>query len=169
MERILLQRWFQLTAGGFVALVLGLVVWPLTLGGPLAPVERPDRVVLHGGSPTLAAPVPLTAAEAAAAGWTDPAGECLHRQGRFLHKESEPYVLIYNLEDSLIGMYLYSEKEMPSPPWHFFDARTAIGVGRPSMPRVLKFPDLGFDHWALSVYFKTPAVACRGAGGFRRP
>ena len=45
--------------------------------------------------PTLAAPVPLTAPEAAAAGWTDPAGECLHRQGRFLHKESEPYVLIY--------------------------------------------------------------------------
>ena len=50
MERILLQRWFQLTAGGFVALVLGLVVWPLTLGGPLAPIDRPDRVVLHGGS-----------------------------------------------------------------------------------------------------------------------
>ena len=164
MERILLQRWFQRTAGGFVALVLGLVVWPLTLGGPLAPIERPDRVVLHGGSPTLAAPVPLTAPEASAAGWADPTGECLELQGRFFHKESEPYVLIYDIQDSLIGMYLYSKTEMPSPPWRFFEAGAMVYLGGAfysrRAPEVLKFPDLGFDHWGLSIYFKTPSRPC---------
>ena len=165
MERILLQRWFQVTVGGVVAFVLGMAVWLLALGGPLAAIERPDRAVLHGGSPTLTAPLPLTAPAAAAAGWTDPEGECLHRQGRFLHREGEPYVLIYNTEDSLIGMYLYTEKEMPSP-WRFFKNRTAImGFSQ----ALLKFPDLGYDHWALSVYFKTPSVPCGGVGGHRRP
>ena len=164
MERILLQRWFQLTVGGIVAVVLGLVVWLLVLGGPLGPIERPDRVLLHGGSPTLVAPVPLTAAEAAAAGWTEPAGKCISDQGRFFHKEGEPYVLIYNIEDSLIGMYLYTEKEMPSPPWRFFEAGATVyfqSFYSPSPAEVLKFPDLGFDHWGLAIYFKILSRPCR--------
>ena len=57
MERILLQRWFQLTVGGIVAFVLGIVVWLLGYGGPLAAIERPDRVVLHGGLPHSRGPV----------------------------------------------------------------------------------------------------------------
>ena len=88
------------------------------------------------------------------------------RQGRFFHKEGEPYVLIYNKEDSLVGMYLYSEKEMPSPPWRFFKARTIIVAFAAG---VRKFPDLGFDRWALSVYFRTPSVPCGGSGGYRMP
>ena len=163
MERILLQRWFQVTVGGIVAFVLGLVVWLLAYGGPLTPFERPDRVVLHGGSPTLAAAVPLIAPEAAAAGWTEPEGKCIADQGRFFHKESEPYVLIYSREGYLIGMYLYSEEEMPSPPWRFFEPGAAIylGGGFYNDPFSLKFPNMGFDHWALSVYFQTPLGPCR--------
>ena len=161
MERVLLQRWFQLTAGGSAAFVLGLAVWLLSFGGPLAPIERPDRVVLHGGSPTLAATVPLMATEAAAAGWTEPEGECVTRQGRFFHKEGEPYVLIHNREGSLIGVYLYSEEEMPSPPWRSFEAGTQL---RLTYYRVLKQPDLGFDHWGLSVYFKEPKLPCGRKG-----
>jgi hypothetical protein len=164
MERILLQRWFQLTVGGVVAFALGMVVWLLTLGGPSAPIERPDRVLLHGGSPTLAAPVPLTAPEAAAAGWTEPAGECIARQGRFLFKEGEPYVLIYNLGGSLIGMYLYSQKEMPSPPWLFFEAGAKKMIKILGFYKVIKQPDLGFDHWGLSVYFKESQFACGRSG-----
>ena len=165
MERILLQRWFQLTVGGVAAFVLGLAVWLLTFGGPLAAIERPDRVVLHGGSPTLAAPVPLTAPQAAAAGWTEPAGagKCITEQGRFFHKESEPYVLIYNRKESLIGMYLYSQKEMPSPPWRFFEAGATMfgAAGGHAGALSPRFPKLGFDHWGLSVYFKTPSGPCR--------
>ena len=157
MERILLQRWFQLTVGGIVAFVLGIVVWLLGYGGPLAAIERPDRVVLHGGSPTLAAPLPLTAPEAAPAAWTEPAGKCITDQGRFFHKEGQPYVLIYNLEGSLIGMYLFREQEMSSPPWRFFEAETELRY----YYRVLKQPDLGFDHWALSIYFKASSGPCR--------
>ena len=51
MERVLLQRWFQVTVGSVAAFVLGLLVWQLNYGGPLALIERPDRVVLRGGSP----------------------------------------------------------------------------------------------------------------------
>ena len=150
---------------GIASFVLGLVVWLLTFGGPLAPIERPDRVVLHGGSPTLAAPVPLMAIEAAAAGWTEPAGKCVQRQGRFFHKEGEPSVLIYKLQGSLIGMYLYSQEEMPSPPWRFFEAGAKRPIGAyAGYYQVLKQPDLGIDHWGLSVYFKEPKLPCGRSG-----
>ena len=108
--------------------------------------------------------MPLTAPEAAAAGWTEPAGKCITRQGRFFHKEGDPYVLIYNTEGYLIGMYLYSDEEMPSPPWRFFEAGASRnlqgGEGFNADQFYLKFPDLGFDHWGLSVYFKTPSKPC---------
>ena len=169
MERILLQRWFQVTVGGIVAVVLGLLIWLLVLGGPLAPTERPDRVVLHCGSPTLTAPLPLMAREAAEAGWTEPAGKCISDQGRFFHKEGEPYVLIYNIEDSLIGMYLYTDKEMPSPPWRFFEVGTEVtySSGGGSYYFFPKYPDLGLDHWGLSVYFKEPTRPCVPSGAVK--
>ena len=158
---------------GIASFVLGLVVWLLTFGGPLAPIERPDRVVLHGGSPTLAAPVPLMAIEAAAAGWTEPAGKCVQRQGRFFHKEGEPSVLIYKLQGSLIGMYLYSQEEMPSPP-------TLVTIRSSNNPTwgsttgacrsTSKNPSFhagGVARLSDRRVGRTPSVRCGGSGGYR--
>ena len=174
MERIILRKWFYLPVSGFVIFVLGIILWLVGFGGSSVLLERPDRVVLHGAvSPTSdntgneiigaqAVPLPLTATDAVAAGWTEFRGECKQKQGRMFHKEQEPYVLIYKRDGTLLAMYLYSKQEMPSPPWRFFEAKTT--KGKIGLLTALKFPYLGFDHWALTIYFKTGAMPCSGAG-----
>ena len=148
MERILLKRWFQLTLWAVATFVAGVIVAQNTLGGSSVPPERPDRVEFHGGSLTRGALVPLTDAEASLAGWTEAAGQCIQGHGRFFDKEQAPYNLIYDLDGSLIGIYLFSLTEMPSPPWRFTEATAAT------------YPQLGLEHWALSLFFNDPSRPC---------
>ena len=61
-------------------------------------------------------------------------------------------MLMYNHEDKLLGMYMFSETEMPSPPW--FHVLRLQGVY-----------DLEYEHWGLEIMFRQPKLAC----GPRRP
>ena len=99
--------------------------------------------------------LPGTAPHAIATGWKDPV-YCATGRGRFFQKspagEGEPFFLLYNRADELIGLYLYSRSEMP-PPWVRHDE--LLGGGG------LKLID--FDHWSLLVYFQDSTLAC-GSG-----
>ena len=60
--------------------------------------------------------LPTTAAEAVSAGWKDPF-LCSAGRGRYFQNEVEetPYFLMFDHEDNLTGVYLFSESEMPFP------------------------------------------------------
>ena len=99
--------------------------------------------------------LPLTAAEAVTAGWEDPI-LCSQGRGRYFRKiggQQVPYFLMYNVSDDLIGIYQFSETEMPLP-WRRWEELEASG----------NLTLLG-DHWGLLVYFRDPLEACKKPGG----
>ena len=96
--------------------------------------------------------LPLTATEAVLAGWKDPV-LCRVGRGRYFQKgdvnEVEPYFLMYNSEDDLIGIYQFSEFEMP-PPWERMDSLKGGGG----------LTIIDYPHWGLFVYFQDSTRAC---------
>ena len=97
--------------------------------------------------------LPITAVEAVAAGWKDPV-LCRVGRGRYFQKgpvgEAEPYFLMYNSLDRLIGIYQFSEAEMP-PPWEQMDS--LLGGGGLTL--------IDFPHWGVFVYFQDSTRACK--------
>ena len=96
--------------------------------------------------------LPLTATEAVLAGWKDPV-LCRVGRGRYFQKgdvaEVEPYFLMYNSEDDLIGIYQFSEFEMPLP-WERMDSLKGGGG----------LTIIDYPHWGLFVYFQDSTRAC---------
>ena len=89
--------------------------------------------------------MPLTATVAVTAGWND-SGQCLAGLGRYFTKgEGEPYALMYNKADDLIGVYHFSSNELPPP----FVKKAALAEA-----------GISTDHWGLFVYFMDPTDAC---------
>ena len=101
--------------------------------------------------------MPFTAAEAVAAGWEDPI-LCSPGRGRYFTKgpagEADPYVLMYNDVDELIGIYLYSMVEQP-PPWKKTESIRGDG----------KLPVIDFEHWGLFLFFLDTLKACESPAG----
>lgn len=124
-----------------------------------APVARGE---FERGTPLgvdSAIDLPITAAEAVVGGWKDPV-LCSIGRGRFFQKglvgEGEPYFLMYDAVDRLIGIYQYSEFEMP-PPWEKHDQLSGGGG----------LTIIDYPHWSLVIYFRDPVKACKteeGAG-----
>ena len=91
----------------------------LRTGGGIQSRAESVRVI---GEPPLgqdfATGLPMTAAEAVAAGWKDPI-LCRVGRGRYFQKgnvdEDEQLFLMYNSKDRLIGIYHFSEDEMRAP------------------------------------------------------
>ena len=121
MEVLLRNQWAQLATVGIVAVLLGLVVSAaLFSAGPSDPTLGPVKLTT-GGSVHSILPnnprasrqivdeeLPLTAAEAVAAGWKDPI-LCSTGRGRYFQKtggEEVPYLLMYDAADQLTGMYM---------------------------------------------------------------
>ena len=101
--------------------------------------------------------LPLTAAEAVAAGWTDPI-LCSVGRGRYFQKgtvgEGEPYFLMYDNRDQLIGIYQFVDAEMP-PPWERWDSLEGAGG----------LTIIDYEHWGLFVYFQDATRACQAGEG----
>ena len=101
--------------------------------------------------------LPLTAASAIAAGWTDPV-LCDVGRGRTFKKEGAqdtPYLLIYDRDDELLGMYWFSMTEVVGAPWA--KMTELVVAGRPVIEE---------EHWAMLVYFNDPTIrACSVAQG----
>ena len=74
----------------------------------------------------------------------------LSQKGRYFRKEIDgqlaSYMLMYNHEGQLRGMYTFSKNEMPSPPWELVGGLRGV-------------PELD-EHWALEVTFRSPRLAC---------
>ena len=122
------------------------------------PTRRPKTSKFVGAgrsSETVDMSLPLTAAAAVADGWTDPIF-CSSGRGRYFQKgpagEGEPFFLMYNSADELIGIYQFSKSEMPMP-WKRLDELR--GGGGLTL--------IDFEHWSLIVFLQDPTRAC-GAG-----
>ena len=165
------NRWVQLASGyALAAVLLAVIVVFLASAGDSSATWVGDRVFLtSGGTVQISGDdsaklgilksqipaemsLPLTAAEAVAAGWTDPIF-CSPGRGRYFHRgaagEGEPFFLMYNGDDHLIGMYQYSKTEMPIP-WKRLDELRGGGG----------LTIIDFEHWGLIVYYQDATRAC---------
>ena len=80
----------------------------------------------------------------------------LRGQGKYFKKtsgEQVPYLLMYDANDQLTGMYMFSKTEMP-PPWEHMEQITGGGG-----------PVLDYEHWGLFIYFREPLDACTAQQG----
>ena len=138
-----------------VLIVVGIVIGAV-ISSSREVVALGDRIIVSTGSGSkVAEDLPLTAAEATAAGWRDLV-RCFRGRGRYFEKmdatgQPGPYLLMFNDEDELVGVYLVSRIEMPVPPWEYLK-EGLIGV-----------MSYEFEHWGLPVYFKDPTLACGAA------
>ena len=171
MAGLVQKRWAQEASGYVVAaVILAVIVVFVTSAGDSSTTSVGDRVFLTSGGTVqisghdsaklgilksqipVEMSLPLTAAEAVAAGWNDPIF-CSSGRGRYFQKgpvgEGEPFFLMYNGDDQLIGMYQFSKYEMPIP-WKRLDELRGGGG----------FTLIPFEHWGLIVYYQDPTRAC---------
>jgi len=160
MGDLLANRRIQLALGAavmvLIGVIIGLIISPSGQGGSLG-----DRVIITTGSGSvITEELPLTVAEATAAGWKNVQVRCFTGMGRYFEKvdaqgQPGPHMLIYNNDNELIGTYIVSTVEMAAPPWEHME-EGLIGVS-----------SYEFPHWSLPVFFKDPEFACgpANAGG----
>ena len=172
MKVLLSNKWFQISVTGIIAAVVFTMIGmsigsgdseaSLQSGSQVASVSFVTGMTVESigelnqlgglGSSTQVA-LPITATEAVEAGWNDPV-LCSVGRGRYFQKgsadEVEPYILMFNSLDDLIGVYLFNETEMPAP-WQY--TKEIKGVGRNKV--------VDFEHWGLFVYFQDPTRACK--------
>ena len=149
-DSMLRDRRVQIVGGAILLAVVTAVATVLIARALSSTVSVGDRLVLSGGPrDSVSLDLPLTAAEAVAAGWEDPV-ICFPRKGRYFRKEIDgqltSYLLMYNDEGQLRGMYNFSNDEMP-PPWQRVCGLRGV-------------PELEYEHWALEVSFRAPQLAC---------
>ena len=147
VERRLLLR---LGGGAVLAAVAGAVVALFATGaiGPNPLIA--DRVdLLYSDLQTDS--LPVSAVAATEDGWNE-FGQCVMGKGRFFSTPEEgdhkPLMLIFNMDDRLVGINLASPTEQPSPPWEFEDIPITGLKGRE------------LERWALGIYFVPPLQAC---------
>ena len=180
MVQYLMNRWIQLILVAAVMAVAGAVVTQVAFsggeeeGGGVSVITAGDRVLVtsplqagkYGGTGygetggavrnVVMDELPLTAAAAVAAGWKDPF-LCDVGRGRTFQKVGEqdvPYFLLYNINDELQGIYLFSRSEIPLAPW--VKRSNLVAGGRPVIEE---------EHWAMVVNFKDPIRACGAKEG----
>jgi len=163
MANIASNRWIQLSAASIIAVVIGTAIGASmsTSEGSASTedVSSPlvtERVLFTSGGldPLNVIEVPITGEGAVAAGWEDPV-LCAIGRGRYFTKgtateEGEQYVLMFNRQNELIGLYNFAFSEMP-PPWKKMEEISGPG-GVEVVPT---------DHWGLFTYFEDPTRACK--------
>ena len=158
MLKLLRNRWFQTAAFPLVGVVVGAVVSFLVFSnGDTEDTLLGNQLIFATGGSSAASTagsgnvhLPVSAAAAVAAGWNDPV-LCTAGRGRFFTQdrpgEDEPYILMFDKGDQIVGVYLYSKAEMPQP----FERADELSGGT-------KLID--FEHWGLFVYTDDPTRAC---------
>ena len=95
--------------------------------------------------------LPLEAASALSAGWKDSL-VCEEGRGRIFQKSGQqdvPYLLMYNNDNRLLGLYLYSMSPMPDVLWVQQEELTVGGL-----------TIIESKHWAMVLYIRDSATAC---------
>ena len=165
MVELLENRWVQRVGVVVATLILGVAIAVvISSRGPedhsLGPVKlTAGGTVFHTGDrdgrggparQIVEEDLPLTGAEAVAAGWKDPI-LCDQGRGKYFEKvasEGFPYTLMYSSENELIGIYLISDTEKPAP-WELTEEIKG-GAG----------PIIDYEHWGLFIYFRDPTRSC---------
>jgi len=153
MPELLRNRWPILIGGYLLVAVIGAAVAMAATGGFGTGANAGDRLaVVYSGDAGEPEGFPVTTHAAISAGWQE-TPLCTLGRGRFTKKQTEdnpsPLMLVYDHEDKLIALNLYSPIEQPSPPWQYLPDGIATGIqGRES------------EHWGLSIYLSTPLKAC---------
>ena len=175
MLQLVNNRWIHLVVVGAVTAIAGVILGMVLSGG------QPEQVLgtvklttggavartgdgwlgfsdnMRGDREVFEQELPLTGAQAVAAGWKDPF-LCSQGRGKYFQKVDQdvPYFLMYDAQDELIGIYHISVAEMP-PPWEL-TKEIYGGAG----------PVIEYEHWGLFFYFQDPTRACetQGSGVF---
>ena len=105
---------------------------------------------MTGTSQTPGLNIPLSTIDASANGWIDPM-LCAPGRGRYFTKEdSANLVVLYNNAETISGVYLRSDSEMPAP-WKKTDALKGGGG----------MEIINQEHWGLYAFFNDPIQACQ--------
>ena len=99
------------------------------------------------GKQTLETLLPTTLLEAKNNGWVEQ-NSCIANKGKYLTQKDSQYLLIFNIQNELIGIYLISESEK-SLPW---TKTEVLSVGSQNI--------IDYPHWNLVVNLKNPSNAC---------
>lgn len=99
------------------------------------------------GKQTLETLLPTTLLEAKNNGWIEQTA-CIANKGKYLTQKNSQYLLIFNIQDELIGIYLVSQSEKQSP----WIKSESLSVGSQNI--------LDYPHWNLVVNLKNPSNAC---------
>ena len=138
---------------GIIGIILGLLIGiliPIFIGGGGSNKSIGDRLILTGTSQTPSLNIPISTIDASANGWIDPM-LCAPGRGRYFTKEdSANLVVLYNNAETVSGVYLRSDTEMPAP-WKKTDALKGGGG----------MEIIGQEHWGLYAFFNDPIQACQ--------
>ena len=103
-----------------IGIVLGIFI-PTLLSNNTSAKTIGNQLVLNGDPQTPGLNIPLSTIDASANGWIDPM-LCAPGRGRYFTKEdSANLVVLYNNAETISGVYLRSDSEMPAP-WKKTDA-----------------------------------------------
>ena len=132
-----------------IGIVLGIFI-PTLLSNNTSAKTIGNQLVLNGDPQTSGLNIPLSTIDASANGWIDPM-LCAPGRGRYFTKEdSANLVVLYNNAETVSGVYLRSDTEMPAP-WKKTDALKGGGG----------MEIIGQEHWGLYAFFNDPIQACQ--------
>jgi len=138
---------------GIIGIILGIIIGiliPMFIGGDGSSTSIGDRLLLTGNPQTAGLNIPISTAGASAAGWVDPM-LCAPGRGRYFTKDdSANLVVLYNNAETVTGVYLRSDGEMPEP-WKKTDALKGGGG----------IEIINQEHWGLYAFFNDPIKACQ--------
>ena len=144
------ERFIQFGIAGIIlGLLIGILI-PIFIGSGGSNKSIGDRLILTGTSQTPGLNIPLSTIDASANGWIDPM-LCAPGRGRYFTKEdSANLVVLYNNAETISGVYLRSDSEMPAP-WKKTDALKGGGG----------IEIINQEHWGLYTFFNDPIQACQ--------
>ncbi len=144
------ERFIQFGIAGIIlGLLIGILI-PIFIGSGASNKSIGDRLILTGTSQTSGLNIPLSTIDASANGWIDPM-LCAPGRGRYFTKEdSANLVVLYNNAETISGVYLRSDSEMPAP-WKKTDALKGGGG----------MEIINQEHWGLYAFFNDPIQACQ--------
>tara|TARA_B100000959_G_C14907219_1_gene593511 strand:+ start:60 stop:977 length:918 start_codon:yes stop_codon:yes gene_type:complete len=132
-----------------IGILLGIFVPPF-FSGNSSTNSIGDRLLLTGNPQTAGLNIPISTAGASADGWVDPM-LCAPGRGRYFTKDdSANLVVLYNNAETVTGVYLRSDGEMPEP-WKKTDALKGGGG----------IEIINQEHWGLYAFFNDPIKACQ--------
>ena len=99
------------------------------------------------GKQTLETRLPTTLLEAKNTGWIEQTS-CIANKGKYLTQKDSQYLLTFNIQDELIGIYLISQSEKNSP----WTKSESLSIGSQTI--------IDYPHWNLVVNLKNPSNAC---------